>query len=151
MSDNRALYTEEAIIGAVKSLLAGRVNEFLNDIEFHIPPIEFGEYRGGDVVVPVISLSGCEKTEKERIIRLDVYSLTIIFTMPETEDSELFCYAYASAVCKAIELNPTLGGIADRAVVVGKKYIEPKVPNCGMDWEMVISLRITVESFNNVS
>jgi len=151
MSDNRTLYVEEAIISAVKSLLVGRVNELLGDVDFSIPTIEFGEYRGGDVIVPVIRLSGCERTEKERIIRLDVYSLTITFTMPETEDSELFCYAYAAAACNAIGENPTLGGIAERAIVTGKKYNEPKVSNCGMDWEAVISLRITIEGNTYVS
>jgi hypothetical protein len=70
MSDNRALFSEETIIGAVNRLLSGRVNELLGETEYPIPPIEFGSYRGGSAVVPVITLSTCERSEKERIIRL---------------------------------------------------------------------------------
>ncbi|MDR2407605.1 MAG: hypothetical protein LBE13_05795 [Bacteroidales bacterium] len=32
---------------------------------------------------PIISLSTCERSEKERIIRLDACTLTITFTVPE--------------------------------------------------------------------
>ena len=140
-------FIEMRIISAVRELLSGEVNELLGDMEFSIPLVEFGNYRGGDVVVPAVALSSCEQSEKERIIRLDAYSLSITFTVPETEDSELFCYAYGSAVCKAFELNPTLGGVADRAAVSWKKYSQPKTAGCGGNWEVVISLRITVEGF----
>jgi hypothetical protein len=67
------------------------------------------------------------------------------FNVPENEDDELFCYAYGSAVCKALELNPSLGGIADRVAVIGKKYVEPKNAGYGEGWQLVITLRITVE------
>jgi hypothetical protein len=83
--------------------------------------------------------------EKERIIILDAYSLSITFSLPETPESELFCYAYSAAVCKALQENPTLGGVADRAVMIAKKYIPPKKINCGQGWELVLTLRITVE------
>jgi len=118
-------FIELQIISAVRGLLTGKVNELLGDMQFSIPLVEFGNYDGGDVVVPVVALACCERTEKERIIRVDAYSLSIIFNVPENEDSELFCYAYGSAVCKALELNPTLGGVADRVAVSGKKYVEP--------------------------
>jgi hypothetical protein len=51
------------------------VNELLGETEYPIPPIEFGTYRGGSAVVPVITLSTCERSEKERIVRLDAYIL----------------------------------------------------------------------------
>jgi hypothetical protein len=149
MSDNRTLYIEEAIIGAVKSLLSGRVNELLGDMQFAIPPVEFSDYWGGSAVVPAIALSGCERTEKERIVQLDAYSLSITFTLTETPESELYCYAYAVAVCKALGENPTLGGVADRAAVTGKKYVPPKKAYGGNEWEVVISLRITIEIISN--
>jgi hypothetical protein len=145
MSDNRTVYIEEAITGAVKSLLAGRVYELLGDMQFMIPPIEFSDFRGGSLVVPVIALVSCERTEKERIIRLDAYSMTITFTLKETPESELHCYAYAAAVCKALGENPTLGGIVDRAAVTGKKYNPPKKAYGGNEWEVILSLRVTVE------
>jgi hypothetical protein len=151
MSDNQILLIEEAITGAIKRLLAGRVNEVLNNWQNVIPLFEFSDYKGMTAVVPVVALASCERTEKERIIFLDAYSLTITLNVPETADSELFCYGYASAVCKALGENPTLGGVADRVTVSGKKYVPPKAANCGQDWQVIISLRVTVEGNTNVS
>jgi hypothetical protein len=137
--------SEVRIIEAVRGLLAGRVNEILGTSQFAIPVIEFGEYRNGSVVVPVITLAGCEQSEKERIIRLDAYSLTIVFSLPEIPDSELFCYAYSAATDMALNEDVTLGGVADRAVITGKKYVQPKKAHCGQGWEVMISIRVTVE------
>ncbi len=138
-------FIELQIISAVRGLLSGKVNELLTDMQFSIPLVEFGNYDGADVVVPVVALDCCERTEKERIIRVDTYSVSITFNVPENEDSELFCYAYGSAVCKALELNPTLDRIADRVAVSEKKYVEPKKPGCGEGWQVIITLRIKVE------
>jgi len=145
MNDNRALFIEEAIIGAVKSLLAGRVNEILRDEEFDVPLIEFGNYIGGTVVSPTVTLVSCEKSEKERIIRLDAYSMSITFALPEKIETETQCYAYTSAVCTALKENPTLGGIADRAVIIAEKYVPPKIQNNGQEWQVIVTLRVTVE------
>ena len=139
------VFIEEQIISAIRDVLKERINSMLCNMRFSVPPIEFGDYHGGTAVVPVISLSTCERTEKERIIRLDAYSVTVNFTLPDTPESENQCYAYSGAVSKAIYDNPTLSGVADRAVVVGKKYLSPKKPNCGDGWQLVISIRITVE------
>jgi hypothetical protein len=138
-------FIEQQIIDAVKKLLTERVNELLGELQYNIPLVEFGNYTGDTGVVPVISLASCERTEKERIILLDAYSLTITFIVPETQESELFCYAYSNAVKKAVQENPTLNGIADRAVLTANKYIPPKKSGCGLDWEVVITLRVTVE------
>ena len=138
-------FVEVKILGAVRKLLVVRVNEILGDLEFPMPAIEFGEFAGVTAVSPAISLSNCERSEKERIIRLDAYFLAITFSLPETPESELHCYAYASAICMALEEDSTLGGIVDRTVISGKKYVPPKKPNCGVGWEMVLTLRITVE------
>jgi hypothetical protein len=138
-------FIEQRIVEAVRELLTGRVNELLGGIHYSVPLIEFGNYSGGNVVIPVIGLSTCERTEKERIIRLDAYSLAIVLTLPETLESELFCYAYSGAISRAVFDNPTLDGIVDRAVIIGKKYVPPKKINCGQGWELVITLRITVE------
>jgi hypothetical protein len=77
-------------------------------------------------VVPVIGLSTCKRSEKERIVRLDAYSLTITFTVPEWPGVERNCYAYASTVASVLKENPTLGGVVDRAELAGKKYVPPK-------------------------
>jgi hypothetical protein len=149
MNDNQALYIEEAIIEAVKRLLAGRVNEILVDVEFPVPPVEFGNFGGGSVVAPVLVLSTCERNEKERIIQLDAYTVTISFVLPENPDGELSCYAYAATVEKAIVENPSLDGVVSRAVLTGKKYVPPKKPHCGDGWEVILTLRLTVEGMSN--
>jgi len=146
MSDNRALYIEEAIIGAVKRLLTGKVNDVLKGLEFQIPIIEFGIFRGDTVIAPLVSLSSCEQTEKERIIKQDTFSVTVTFPVLDSVESELFCYAYAAAFQKALCEDVTLGGVADRAVITSKKYVPPKKADCGMEWETIIILRITLES-----
>ena len=139
-------YPEIRIIEAVKKLLTGSVNEQLGSLECQIPLIEFSSGYSGSVISPFICLSSCERTEKERIIRQDAYTLTITFNIPETPESELHCYGYSDAVSKAIYDNPTLGGIADKAIITGKKYNTPKKLNCGEAWELIITLRITVEN-----
>jgi len=124
-------FIEQRITEAIRGLLTGRVNEILNTWEFLIPVIEFSSFMGRYSVAPVVSLSGCERTEKERIIRVDTYSLSITFTLQEHEDGELFCYAYSTAFEKALGEDVTLGGVVDRAVITGKKYVPPKKANCG--------------------
>ena len=138
-------FIEQRIIDAVRRLLSGRVIELLHDMQFSIPLLEFGDYCDNSVIVPVITLASSERTEKERIILLDAYSLTITFNIPETPESELYCYAYAAVVEKAITEDKSLGGIADRIVLTGKKYNPPKKPHCGDGWEVVITIRIIVE------
>jgi hypothetical protein len=89
MNGNRELFMEARITDAVKQLLTGQVNELLSELQFTIPLIEFSDYEGADVVVPVVTLAGCERIEKERLILLDAYNLTIGFSIPETTEREL--------------------------------------------------------------
>jgi len=138
-------FIEQKIISAVQGLLIGRVNELLKELQFYIPIIEFKDSSDWSSVDPTVLLLGCEQTEKERLIKIDAYSLTITFNVPEFDDSQLFCYAYATAFGMALSENPTLGGVVSRAVISGKKYIQPKKAHCGEDWGLTISLRITVE------
>jgi hypothetical protein len=144
---DKVSFIEEIIINSLKSLLTGRVNELLAETEYPIPPIEFGNYRGGSVIAPVITLSTCERTEKERVVRLDAYTLTVTFTLPEHPEGERNCYAYAAAVATALGENPTLGGIVDRTVLAGKKYTPPKQSGTGGDWTVVLTMRVTVEGY----
>jgi hypothetical protein len=143
---DKDLFIEENIINSVKKLLLGRVNELLGEWEYPIPAIEFNTYRSGSVVVPVVALSTCERSEKERIIRLDAYTLTVTFTVPEHPDGERNCYAYAAALATALNENPPLGSVADKAVLTGKKYVPPRYEHCGEGWEVILSLRITAEN-----
>jgi hypothetical protein len=137
------------LLNSVKKLLAGRVNELLGEVEDAIPVIEFGKYRGGSAVVPVIVLSTCERSEKERIIRVEAYSLTITLGIPEGLDSERNGYAYAGAVAAALGEYPTLDGVVDRAVLTGKKYVPPKYPETGEGGEVILTVRIVVEGVGN--
>jgi hypothetical protein len=147
MTDKSLL--EENILNSVKKLLSGRVNELLGEMEFPIPPVEFGSYRGGSVVAPVIALSTCERSEKEWVIRLDAYTLTIAFTVPEHPAGERNCYAYAASVATALGENSTLGGAASRAVLTGKKYSPPKQSGTGEGWGLVLILRVVLEEMTN--
>jgi hypothetical protein len=120
----------------------------LGETAYPIPPIEFSNYRGGSVVVPAINLSTCERSEKERIIRLDIYTLTITFAVPEHPSDqrsvgERNCYVYASSVAAALSEDPTLGGIVDRAELTGKKYTPPKCAGTGIDWGITLTLSVT--------
>jgi hypothetical protein len=133
------------LLNSVKKLLTGRINELLGETEYPIPPVEFGNYRGGSYVFPVITLSTCERSEKERIIRLDTYTLTITFTVPEHPAGERNCYAYAAAIGRALSEDPALGGAARRAVLTGKKYTPPKQSGTGGDWGVTLTLQVTTE------
>jgi len=141
-------FIEQQIIDAVRKLLTGKVNDVLRNLEFQIPIVEFEIFRGVNVVAPLISISSCEQTEKERIVKQDIYSMSVAFPVLDSVESELYCFAYADAFNKALGDDVTLGGVVDRAVVTAKKYVPPKKAECGMDWETVISLRIIVEKMN---
>jgi hypothetical protein len=67
---------EEIIINSLKSLLPGRVNEFLwGTVDPHTS-YWVCHLPGWFTVVPVISLSTCERSEKERVVQQDAYTLT---------------------------------------------------------------------------
>jgi hypothetical protein len=146
---DKSLFIEEILLNSVKKLLTGRVNDLLGETDYPIPPVEFGSYRSGSAVVgacsPAITLSTCERSEKERIIRLDAYTLTIAFTVSEHPDGERNCYAYAAVIDRALSEDPALGGAADRAALTGKKYTPPKCAGTGADWGVTMTLRITTE------
>jgi hypothetical protein len=145
--DNTSLYIEEILLNSVKKLLSGPVNDLFLEAEEHIPPIDFGRHLSGGAyaVTPALRLSTCERTEKERIVNIDAYSITITFTIPEGQEAERYCYAYAGAVASALREDPALGGTVERAVLTGKKYTPPKHAGTGEDWELVLTLRLTVE------
>jgi hypothetical protein len=147
MTDKMGLFfIEEILLNSVKKLLSGRVNQLLTETEYPIPPIEFGRSSSeSHALTPALWLSTGERTEKERIIRLDAYTLTITLNMTEYPEGERNCYAYAWAVATALQENPALGGMVDRAVLAGKKYNPPKQSGTGGDWTVVLSLRSTVE------
>jgi hypothetical protein len=54
-------FIEQQIIGAVRSILARRINEILTNVEFLVPLVEYGKYESGSIVVSVIGLSTCKR------------------------------------------------------------------------------------------
>jgi hypothetical protein len=137
------IYIEEIIVNAVTGLLSERVNELLAEGEESVPLVEFGcdglGFAGG--ICPEITLALGEREEKDRIVRVDVYSVSIAIRA----DVERVCYAYAGAVGRALAEDPTLGGVVEWAGLVRKKYGPPKTAGCGGGWEAVFTLRVTVE------
>ena len=70
--DKGGLYfIEQRIISAVRGLLTGNFNAYLLQLDFQIPVVEFGIFRGVNVIAPLITLASCEQTEKERIVKQD--------------------------------------------------------------------------------
>jgi hypothetical protein len=126
------LFIEEIVLNSVRHLLSGRVNELLGEAEYDVPLVEFGNYRGGGVAVPALALAACERGEKERIVRVEVYSLTITFAVPDYPAGERNCYAYAAAVADALKENPTLDGVAKWAELTGKGMSRRKWPGLGI-------------------
>jgi hypothetical protein len=141
---NKGFYIEETLLLSVERLLMGRVNELLGEAEFAIPLMEFSALVGGAEVRPELRILECEKTEKERIVQLDAYTLSITLEA-EGRDGERNAYAYGAAIGRAVQEERTLFGAADRAVVAGKKYVKPRVFPSGEPWIVVVTLRITVE------
>jgi hypothetical protein len=99
---------------------------------------------GGGDMIPDLRLAECERTEKERIIQAEVYTLTIALTVPEPE-AERNAYAYAAAFVQALGEDPALGWIAGRAELIKKVYTPPKHPYAGGSWETVFTVYVTIE------
>jgi hypothetical protein len=138
-------FIEDMIVGGVMRMLGIGVNELLEDWDMTAPLLDHGGNPGGVYIAPKVELTSCERTEKERIIRIDAYTVTITFAVPESEYADEYCYAYSNAVDQVLAKDCSLDGTADRTVVTHKKFIPPKHENCGEDWGLVLTLRVTVE------
>jgi hypothetical protein len=112
----------------------GRVNELLGDVPYAVPPFEIGGCLPYSVN-PIITIASCERTEKERIVLVDAYAVTVSFDVPERDDTRL-CYAYAAAIETALAEDCTLGGVVDRVLATKKTYI---------DFRVALALRVIVE------
>jgi hypothetical protein len=131
-----SLFIEETLLKSVREMLAGPVCELLAETELNVLALED--------VCPSVKLVQCERSEKERLIRLDAYALTVSLFVPDGEEAERLAYGYAWAVDTALSDDQTLGGVVEHAVITGKKYDPPKYPHCGDGWQVMLSLHITV-------
>jgi len=151
MSGDLPVSFEKKILGAIRKLLVDDVNKLLEGLSFHVPTLEFGTHSGREVIVPHVSLSACERSEKERIVFVNAYTVEIGIPVDDLRDwdGELLAFAYGAAIRRAVRLNPSLGGLADRTVITKMDYLEPKRRFCGDCWIVAARLRVTVEGLAN--
>jgi hypothetical protein len=131
---------EEKLIGAVWALLTGRVNGVLAECDDTVPFIEGRETSESCRSRPSVRLATAERTEKERIVKIDAYLVNVAFGGTEKD-----CYRYAWALEKAIDEDRTLDGITDYTAIEKKVYQKINYE----DFCVCISLRITVETMSN--
>ncbi|MDR0908210.1 MAG: hypothetical protein LBM77_00435 [Spirochaetaceae bacterium] len=128
---------EDLILTAIRHRVVPAVNEILDGEDEgrgQAPPfLEFEACFGSGTVRPEVSVLSCERNKKERIVQVDAYLVEIVI---ETTD-EVAGFRYAAAFDEALAGNSTMGGVADRAVIVGKKYSPVDV---------VLTVRVTVEA-----
>jgi methyl coenzyme M reductase beta subunit len=122
---NTGLYIEEKILKAVRLMV---------------------EDTAGDGTLVSVVLSSCERSRKERVVRVDAYMVTVTADLPCGEESEHEAYAFAAGVEATLANDPALGGAADRAALAGKKYLPARMPGVGEGWRVLLTLRVTVES-----
>jgi len=142
---------EVKIRGAVRALLVDDVNGLLDGLGFHVPSLELGDSGGREAVVPLVSLAASERTEKERIVRVNAYSVEIQIPVDDLRewDGETLAYCYGAAIERAVGVDNSLGGIVDRAVITKMEYVRPKRRYCGDHWIVAARLRVTVEGLKN--
>jgi hypothetical protein len=124
---------KKQIFDVVRGFLLGRVNTELAGTDYHVPLIKFKGSKGKTAIVSDIE-----------ILVHDTFSVTVTYTLPETPESEFYCYAYGSAFCIAVKKDPTLGGVVEQAVVSEKKYVSPNTENSRREWQAVITLQIAI-------
>jgi len=151
MSGELLVSMEKKIKGAVRGLLVDDVNKLLEELSFHVPTLEFGTHSGPEVIIPRVSLSACEQSEKERIVYVNAYAVEISLPVDDLRDwdGELLAFAYGAAIRRAVRLNSSLGGMVDRTVIINMDYVEPKRRHCGDRWIVAARLRVTVEGLAN--
>jgi hypothetical protein len=132
---------EEKILRAVGDLVVAGVNGVLEGLDVAVPLVEgvAGDGFGGYGVRPAVSVAAVERSGKERIVRLDAYAVPVVFSAPLAD-----CYRYAYALERALAADCSLGGVADWAELVSKRYAPGKAAARG-DTEAVFTLRVTVE------
>ena len=135
---------------ALRKLLAEDVNELLEEAALPsgdvVLPVEFALGRGSGRygITPEIRLACGERSEKERVVLVDVYTVTIAFVCVRGECSS---YPYAWAVDQALRADTTLGGVVDRVSLVKKTWAALKGPEDGT--ELTFTLRVMLEGIRN--
>ena len=126
------LIPEERLTGKLRQLLSEHLGEILDVIEAeqddgvrteHLRKIETEttELPSGNLPGAVIGVKKGELSEKDRILKNEVYMLQVRigYTGP---DAARQGYRYAAAIGELIDANPTLYGACRRALVKEKEY-----------------------------
>jgi hypothetical protein len=100
---------EEKSVDAVWDVLTRRVNFYLGEMDAVVPFLErdsAGKY-GRFGVRPVVGLLDCESSEKERVLMVDAYTVSVDIKAPVRD-----CWFYTHALRCALREDLTLNGIA---------------------------------------
>jgi hypothetical protein len=90
------VFIEKEIIRAVQGLLIEQVNTILLESQLPVPVIGYSNHGGFYSTFPAVTLNACESTEKERIIRIDAYNVTVSFTLSEMPEGETYSFPQVS-------------------------------------------------------
>lgn len=143
---------EERLGGKLCQMLGEHLGEVLDTIEeeradgvrtAHLRRVETeaGELPSSDFPWAVIGVKKGEVSEKDRILKNEVYVLTVVIGYTG-QDLAKQGYRYAAAVGRVVETYPTLYGACRRAVVKEKEYLLGRFAG---DAE-VASVRVTVRA-----
>jgi hypothetical protein len=130
---------EEKILGGVWELLLTGVNGVLAGIDDDVPSV--GHPSAARPAVCAVELEAAERSEKERIARLDVYSVKVTFY-----GSVADCYRYAYALDEAVEADCTLGALAESVCFEKKVYKKTSGGIRADGCEAVFTLKIIIEA-----
>ncbi|GHU40836.1 hypothetical protein FACS1894190_08210 [Spirochaetia bacterium] len=134
---------EEQLIEMINEILTSTVNFYLSEMEEFVPLVELSSSGklGSYGVCPQIELSEAARTDKDRIVRTDAYTMTITFVM-NSQNNKRDVYCYAAALESAINDDPTFGGVADRVAFVNRKY--KGMAESSGECQAVFTLRVTI-------
>jgi len=129
---------EERVLDGIWALLLGDVNEALVGLQRQVALFERrrGGSLGGFGCQAEVALLDVERTEKERFLKIDAFTVTVEFaaSLPD-------CYVYAWALDEALRQDATLGGLVDNVVFVSRRYLKEGPGNNAQ-----FKLRVIVES-----
>ena len=123
---------EERLTGKLCQLLTEHLGEVLDAIEAeqadgvrteHLRRVETenGELPSGDLPSAVVAVKKGELSEKDRILKNEVYLLQVRIAFSGSEVARQ-AYRYAAAVGQLVDSYPTFYGACRRALVKEKEY-----------------------------
>ena len=133
---------EIELLERLEILFLGRVNELLYDEEARLAP--FRDFSGvglasHDKIRAGLNIDECEQTEKERLLKMCAWTITIDFKV--RDDGERKRFYYGTALEQALFEDRTLGGLAASISLIKTKY-----SRLGIDsYEIIMTLRASAQ------